>query len=298
MLDLLRPLAVFTTVAETGSFSAAANRLKLSPSVVSHHVSKLEERFGVALLYRSTRQLSLTAAGKDVLEQGRKVLEAGASAQDLLQADQKEPQGLLRITAPATLEHGRFMDDVAAFLELYPKIELLLDFKDERVDIIRNSYDLAIRAGALQDSELIAQRLVDVEDVLCASPAFLKEFGIPATPQELTKYTTIGVLDMTNVLVLSHRQNPKKMAKVDLRHKVSVNSGDAALSLALRGVGIARLPRLLIETRPDGELIDLLTEWQLPKVSLQAVWPKNTGRNSLSRLFVAHIVSILRSSAT
>lgn len=294
MLDLLRPIAVFTVVAETGSFRAAAERLGLSPSVVSHHISKLEARYDVALLYRSTRQLRLTAAGQDVLKYGQTLVEAGMHAQDVLQAEHSEPQGQLRIAASAILEHGRFMSDVSKFLELYPNIDLQLHFSDEEIEIVRDGFDLAIIAGNMKDSELTIQKLVSAEDAICAAPSFIAQHGQPSTPQELTKFRFIGVPGPTS-LHFTKRENPKRKMSVDITPKLLVNTGDAALSLAVRGSGIARLPRLLIETRPEGELIDLLQDWELPNFNIHSVWPKNVGRRSLTRLFVEHIKTVLSS---
>lgn len=295
MLDLLRPLAVFTVVAETGSFRAAADRLGLSPSVVSHHVSKLEERYDVALLYRSTRKLQLTAAGRDVLEHGKALSEAGLNAQDVLQADLAEPQGQLRIAAPAILEHGRFMDDVVQFMDLYPNVELQLHFSDERVDIIGEGYDLALRAGELDDSDLIVQKLTSVEDVICAAPSFIARYGKPATPHELANFRMIGLSLGPSKLTFRSKENSKRGVSVDLSPVTRVNTGDAALSLAVRGAGIARLPRLLIESRAKDDLVNLLEDWELPRFNIQAVWPKNVGRRSLTRLFVEHVQKILKS---
>ncbi len=294
MLDLLRPLAVFTVVAETRSFRAAADRLGLSPSVVSHHVSKLEERYDVALLYRSTRKLKLTAAGQEVLEYGKALTEAGLSAQDVLQVDLAEPQGLLRVAAPAILEHGRFMDDVAQFLEIYPNIELQLHFSDERIDIIGEGYDLALRAGKLEDSDLVVQKLTSVEDVICAAPSFIEKYGEPSTPHELPNFRMIGVPSSSDSLDFKSKAGSMRGVRVHLAPVIRVNTGDAALSLAFRGSGIARLPRLLIESRTKGELVDLLQDWELPRFNIQAVWPKNVGRRSLTRLFVEHVQKILK----
>lgn len=293
MLDLLRPLAVFSTVAETGSFRLAANRLGLSPSVVSHHVSKLEERYDVALLYRSTRKLTLTAAGQEVLEHGMALLDAGARARDVLQADLSEPQGMLRIAAPAILEHGRFMDDIASFLQLYPKVDLHLNLSDERVDVIGGGYDLVLRAGHLQDIDLMSLKLTSVEDVICASPDFIKKYGEPAKPQDLVDFRMIGVPPRKNTLTFFDARNLKKKVTVNVTPSVHVSTGDAALSLALRGTGIARLPRLLTETQPKESLVDLLPGWSLAKFDIQAIWPRNVGHRSLARLFVEHLRGIL-----
>lgn len=271
----------------------AADRLGLSPSVVSHHVSKLEERYDVALLYRSTRKLTLTAAGKDVLEHGAALLDAGSRARDVLQADLSEPQGVLRISAPAILEHGRFMDDIASFLELYPKVDLHLNFSDERVDVIGGGYDLVLRAGHLEDIDLMSLKLTSVEDVICASPGFIKKYGEPATPDTLVDFRMIGVPSGKNTLTFHNTRNHTETVKVDVVPSVRVSTGDAALSLALRGAGIARLPRLLTETQQKGSLVDLLPGWSLAKFDIQAIWPRNVGHRSLARLFVEHLRRIL-----
>lgn len=286
MLDHFRPLAIFSTVAETGSFRLAAERLGLSPSVVSHHVSKLEERYDVALLYRSTRQLTLTTAGQDVLEHGIALLDAGARALDVLQADLSEPQGLLRITAPAILEHGRFMDDLAEFMELNPKVDLELNFSDERIDLIAGGYDLALRGGSLDDSDLMSLKITSVEDVICASPKFIEKHGEPASPEDLVNFKLIGVPPGKSTLTFHSAKGPKHKREINVVSGVRVSTGDAALSLAIRGAGIARLPRLLIETQEQDQLVDLLPGWSLSKFDIHAIWPRNVGHRSLTRIFV------------
>src|SRR5262245_60970627 len=151
MLDHLRAMAVFARTVETGSFRGAAKALGLSPSVVSHHVAQLEARLGVALLYRSTRRLTLTSDGNKLFEAARTMLEAAEGGLDQIAERSKEPSGHLSVTAPEVFVSGRVVDGLAAFARAFPKVTLAVSFTDMPLDLIRDGIDLAIRVGALAE---------------------------------------------------------------------------------------------------------------------------------------------------
>lgn len=147
MLDHLRQMAIFAKVIDHGSFRGAARELRLSPSVVSHHISELEDRLGVALLYRTTRKLTLTPEGAKLLAATRRMLEAVEDEIAELSLSAREPSGELRITAPSVLSLSPLLDSIAAFSRAHPRIRLSLDFSDTRKDLIDDGFDLAVRFG-------------------------------------------------------------------------------------------------------------------------------------------------------
>src|SRR6185437_2160385 len=154
MIDELRALAIFAKVVEAGSFRSAANALKLSPSVVSHHVAQLEERLGVALLYRSTRQLSLTSEGEKLFNSAKTMLSAAEEGLNSLAFRATEPIGKLNLTVPAMLTKSLLVADIIAFAKTFPKVVLSINFSDIQQELIREGIDLAIRIGDLKDSTL------------------------------------------------------------------------------------------------------------------------------------------------
>src|SRR5580700_8826000 len=169
MIDELRALAIFAKVVEAGSFRSAANTLKLSPSVVSHHVAQLEERLGVALLYRSTRQLSLTFEGEKLFASAKSMISAAENGLNSIKHQTSEPSGKLNLTVPAFLTRSALVRDIAAFAKAFPKIALSISFTDVQQDVIREGIDLAIRVGELKDSALKSKRLYDMKRKLVVS---------------------------------------------------------------------------------------------------------------------------------
>jgi len=143
MIDRLRQMAIFAKTIDHGSFRAAAKELRLSPSVVSHHISQLEESLGVALLYRSTRKLSLTSEGERLLVAARNMLQAVETELVDLSSSANTPSGELRLTMPSVLSQSHFTDRIAAFSKAYPRITLSLDFSDTRRALIDDGFDLA-----------------------------------------------------------------------------------------------------------------------------------------------------------
>lgn len=179
MIDELRALAIFAKVVETGSFRSAANALKLSPSVVGHHVSRLEKRLGVALLYRSTRRLSLTHEGEKLFTSTKAMLSAAEKGLDSVAYHASEPTGKLNLTVPAMLTRSPLVSDIAAFAKEFPKVALSINFSDIQQDLIREGIDLAIRIGDLKDSALKSKRLFTMKRKLVVAPALMNEHKSP-----------------------------------------------------------------------------------------------------------------------
>jgi len=159
MLDELRQIAIFAKTVDHGSFRAAAQALRLSPSVVSHHVGQLEKNLGTALLYRSTRKLSLTPDGERLLEAAHNMINAAETGLQLISQQSNEHSGVLRVTVPALFTQSFLTEQLAEFTLEYPKVHLTLDFSEFRRDLIADGFDLAIRAGDMKDSSLKSQLL-------------------------------------------------------------------------------------------------------------------------------------------
>lgn len=290
MIDILRPIAAFTVVVETGSFRAAAAKLGLSPAVVSHHVSTLEKRFDVPLLYRTTRKLTLTDTGREVAELGRTICDAGSAAYDTLQNRSSEPTGLLRVTAPAVFQYGPFLTDVSEFLKDHPSVRLQLDFSDKTVDLIDEGYDAAIRIGKLEDSALIARRVVGGSQVICAAPSYLDGMELPKAPADLASLELIKAPGQTGNFKLRHKLEVQADVDVKCTVRASVSTGYAAMRMALDGAGLVLLPRYLVRDILGQSLIEVLPDWSAPEFSAYAVWPRNVGARSLAKAFVNHLL--------
>lgn len=285
MIDDLRPLAVFAKTVEAGSFRAAARLLGLSPSVVSHHVAQLESRLGLALIYRSTRRLSLTVDGKQLYSHAQAMLAAAEAGLNAMNDRSAEPMGELSISLPAFLANGPLMPQLAAFIARHPRVRLHMDFSDEKRDLIGQGIDLAIRIGALQDSALKAVRLLDLPRTLVAAPSLLQD-PLPQTPADLPRLGWIGIRMRPGPRRFRHEEGQE--IDIEIEPRVEVNSIEASRQLAIAGLGLCTPPSFLVaDDLAAGRLVAVLPDWQVPTLSIYAVWPPNAGRDGLSRRLVA-----------
>ncbi|WP_137939933.1 LysR family transcriptional regulator [Chitinivorax sp. B] len=294
MLDDLRALAVFAKTVELGSFRAAAVALDLSPSVVSHHVSQLEARLGAALLYRSTRRLSLTADGESLLVSAQAMLQAAEAGLDTMAHRSVTSSGRLRLTLPAFFAHSPLLLMLADFARQFPNVTLSMQFSDVKQDLIRDGIDLAIRIGELADSGLKSRKLFVMTRVLVAAPALMACRPMPDLPDDLQHWDWIG---------LAMRPNHKWLVKADGQQtriefipQVVVDSLAAACQLAEAGLGLATPPLFMVaEALQAGRLQNPLPDWQVPPLDVFAVWPANAPKAGLTQRLVAFLVSRLQS---
>ncbi|MEM9145551.1 MAG: LysR family transcriptional regulator [Pseudomonadota bacterium] len=289
MLDHFRGLAVFVKVAQTGSFAAAARELRLAPSVVSHHVTQLETRLGVVLLYRSTRSLSLTGEGHSLLPFARKMVASAEEALDAVAVTGDQLTGSLKITMPAFAEKGPLHQIIWDFALANPSVHLTVHQTDRRPDMIAEGFDLAIRFGALRDSALKSRRIGDFERKLVCAPAYLAGIGPLHRPEDLRRCDYIGLSMIPDVYHLI--RDGEQVEIVPEMVRIQVDSVTAAKSAALAGLGIQRLP--LSEVEEDiarGALVELLPDWSPPMLGIHAVWPDTGKQRRLTRRLIDHLV--------
>jgi len=299
MIDDLRSMAVFATVVAEGSFRGAATRLSLSPSVISHHVSRLEKRLDCALLYRSTRRLSLTDDGRVFHAACARALDAAEEGLNSVANRQSELAGRLRIGAPAMLASGPFVSDILAFADAYPAVELELCLADDRKNQIEAGFDVSIRLGWLEDSALRARQLLSVRRRLCAAPQLVERMGAPQHPADLVNWPWVYETMLARFVDFT---GPKDATyRVPTTGRLSTNHAETAKRFALAGAGaFASIDFLVAEELAAGRLVELLPDWRIPSAGAYAVWPANVSRNSLSMRFVDFLhaqVSLLRAKS-
>ncbi len=288
MIDELRSMAIFATVVETGSFSAAGRRLHLGTSVVSYHVSELEKRLGVTLLYRSTRALSMTHEGERLLEAAQRMISAAADGLDTIADLSAEPSGALHLTAPAFLQNSPYEAAIWSFAERYNNVAITLRSSDKVDDIIGEGWDLAIRIGRLKDSALKARRLGDFERRLVASPAYLASVETIKTPKDLQHRGFVSIEMVPDTETMSYKDKQQTVSYDQIR--IRVDTVRAARSAVLAGLGLQSLP--LSEIADDlqqGRLVHVLPNWSLEKLGVFAVWPETGPRSALTRRLLEHI---------
>ena len=290
MIDDYRSLAVFVAVAEAGSLSAAGRRLKLSTSVVSHHLSRLEARQGVTLFFRSTRAMSLTPEGHAALEPARRMVAAGEEALDALGADSDEPVGALRVTMPAFGENSPLRRVLWDFARRHPLVAISLFTSDMPVDLVKDGFDLAIRLGTLSDSSLKSRRIGEFHRRLVAAPAYLADRVPPQTPEELAALDFISVAQLRGAVTL-HREGRSVTFEPE-RIQIEVNSVTSAKSAVMGGLGIWHLPLSEIEDElAQGTLVPVLPDWSLASLGIYAVWPDIGPQKALTRRLIEAFIA-------
>jgi DNA-binding transcriptional LysR family regulator len=250
-MDSLALIRTFREVAHRGSFSDAAKALGISKANTSKYVSALEEVFGVRLLHRSTRSVSLTDAGALLLERCEPLLEMVNSTREELNSLAAQPSGRLRMSVVSSLGDGEFTQLLADFAKLYPKVHLSVEYTNRRVDLVEEAVDLAIRVGRLTDSDLIVRKLRPISFALAASPAYWKTYGRPSTPQDMSNHhCLIYTQDNSNRSGQSQwlfEKFPGMTYPVNVRGNFDATDGRAHRLFALAGLGVTYLPRQIIE---------------------------------------------------
>ncbi|OED44237.1 transcriptional regulator [Chromatiales bacterium (ex Bugula neritina AB1)] len=286
MLDELRQIAIFAKTVDHGSFRAAAQALQLSPSVVSSHVGQLEKRLGTALLYRSTRKLSLTPDGERLLESAHEMINAAESGLQQISNQTSQYSGVLRITMPALFTQSILIDHIAEFAREYPKVDLSLDFSEMRRDIIADGFDIAIRAGDMKDSSFKAQKIFEFARCLVASPAYLETQAKVKSPSDLNDWDWIALAPVRGKKV-EFRKVRKRQSVQKMNSRISANSVHAVTRLARVGSGLAIVPEYIAAPHiVAGELEYVFPDWSIDPISVYAVWPSNAPRDGLTKQLV------------
>lgn len=273
-MDQLKRMAVFAEVVAAGSLTAAARRLNMTPSAVSQHLRQLESALGLALLHRSTRKLTLTEAGARYIDGCTAMVAAARAADQALERHRDEPEGELRIAAP--IGFGGLLAQALAPLRRHPKLTLQLLLDDALVDLIAERVDIALRAGKLPDSSLVARKLGSMAAQMCAAPAYLAERGWPRVPQDLAVHDWLGGRPSstgTDTLVLHNAAGEQATVPVSSRAQASQVTALHALCVAGWGISVVVSDddrRALA----DGRLLPVLPDWQLPDMAVYAITPR------------------------
>jgi DNA-binding transcriptional LysR family regulator len=275
-------LILFARVAEAGSFSAAAQRSGLPKSTVSRRIALLEAQLGERLLLRTTRKLSVTDFGSDMLEHARQVMAEVEAAAALAQQRQAEPSGRLRVSMPNDLANLMFGPVLARFMQRYPAITLEIDLSPRRVDLIGENFDVAIRMGNLpDDASLAARRLALFSNGLYASPAYLRRRGVPAHPEQLLQHDILRLLGRSGEPAPWLLSRGAERWEAVLPGRATINSPEVLLRLACADAGITMVDDHFAQPYlEDGRLQRVLPDWMAPTQVAWAVFP---GRRLMPR---------------
>jgi len=243
-VDQLAEMRVFVRAIERGTFAVAASDLGLTPSAVSKLVSRLEARLGVRLVNRTTRKLALTAEGETYFQSGRRLIEAVDGLEDEVAASAGRPRGVLRISTAVSFGVQHLTPALIEFHQRYSDVRINLSLTDKSVDLHAEQIDVALRMGPLEDSSLVAHKFAEVERVICASPAYVAEFGAPASPADLARHRCI-VFTAPGRGRWPFRTADGGLEQAEVPPTFATDSLECILQLALQGAGIARLPDFL-----------------------------------------------------
>lgn len=268
----LSTLQAFVKVVQTGSFTRAADALNTQKAHVSRVVTQLERELGVRLLERTTRSLSLTEIGREFFERAVGILGSVDDAQRAVQKAQGEPRGTLKLTCGVEFGMIAVSGWITAYLERHPQVNVDADFTSRVVDMVHEGFDLAIRIGPLADSTLAARKLGDLRYGLFASPACWERLPAPAHPDQLAEHPALAFAGGSHQPVWTLQQGDTTV-RVPLQPRLKANNVFAVRDAATSGRGIAQLP--LIVAAPalaSGQLVQVLTDWSLPSVPVNAVF--------------------------
>lgn len=290
-MDRITSMIVFVEVVEAGSFTAASEKKGLSRAAVSKHVMQLEAHLGARLLNRSTRQLSLTEIGRLYYERCKSILADIEEAENCASEASANPRGQLSVNAPMSFGVLHLGPAIAAYCKRFPLVQISLDLNDRFIDVVAEGFDVVIRIAQLRDSSLIARKIAPCRRVLCASPDYLNTYGMPKVPQDLTLHRCLCYTNHSNenIWILN---GPQGTETVRINGPVNANNGEILKSAAIEGLGIALEPTFIVG--PDiraGRLRIVLPDYQVPEITVNAVYPSRRYLSAKVRTFVVFLSS-------
>lgn len=295
-MDRLDDLTVLVEVVDCGSLSAAAESLGLSTSAISRRIAQMENRLGTRLLARTTRRIALTDAGATFCLRARAILAALDEAEQSLTEMGEEPRGTLRVTMPVMFGQMRVAPLLPSYLRRYPGVSLEASLSDRVQRLIDDGFDLAIRAGRLADSTLIARRLRPLRRHVVASPDYLERRGVPQSPSDLARHDCLTLLSGSG-------RTEWEFLVGDRREILRPTGGFQTDSLwllrhaAVGGLGLARLADFIVEDDiRAGRLIPVLTELEVTDEAIHAVYPATRHVSPKVRSFIEHLLAGLNGS--
>ena len=281
-------LLIFASVAELGSFSRAAERLALPKSTISRRLAALEQRLGERLLLRTTRRQSLTEFGLQLLEHARQVASEVEAVAALSERRQALPSGRLRVSMPSDFANLLLAESLAAFVAMYPAIQLELDLSARRVDLLSEGFDVALRMGSLpDDASLVARRLAVFSFGLYAAPSYLADHGEPTHPDDLAHHQAVRMLQANGEVATWALSHDGETWLETPPGKVNANAPELLIKLACAGAGIAAVPDYFAAAEVRrGALRRVLPDWCLPSHTAWAVFPERKLMPLKTRVFI------------
>ena len=291
-MDTIDGLKTIVAVVETGSFTAASERLNISKALASKYVGEVERRLNVRLFHRSTRKLALTEAGKRYYQRALPLLEEFTELVDTVTGEQSSPQGLLRISVPVAFGEMKLAPLIPQFMRQFPDINLEVILSNSMVDMVEEGIDVRIRIGGVDDSSLIARHIVTLPLILCASPQYLQQQGEPKTPQDITQHNCIIDSNFRIGTQWPMISPDGKAESVRVNSRIAASSPSAVRAIAEAGGGIGMVPRFIVEPAlAQGWLKEVLPGYRTLEFGLFALYPHRRYLPKKVRCFIDFMVA-------
>lgn len=289
-MSQLEDMQNFVRVVDAGSISRAAEQLGLAKSGVSRRLAELEKRLGVRLMNRTTRRSSLTEAGQAYYQGAVQLISDVAELTALVSDTESALEGTLRLAAPLSFGLCHLAPAIDEFVRAHPGLDFNIDFSDRHIDLVEQGVDLAIRIAELDDSSLQARRICPIRLLLCASPAYLEQHGVPQSPADLSSHQLLQY-DVGGSPVLRLLDQRGKEKRINIRPRMVANNGDFLRDMAIAGHGITLTPSFIAwQAIATGELVPVLqAHWPSP-LSAYAVYPQSRYLSQRARAFIDFLV--------
>lgn len=282
----LEDMSMFIRVVEAGGISRAAEQMGIAKSAVSRRLTDLETRLGVKLINRTTRTSSLTETGQSFYERAIKVIDDVTELNAITSDSRCGLEGTIRLAAPLSFGLAHLAPAIDIFVKEHPKLNIDIDFSDRQIDLIEEGFDLAFRIADLKDSTLVAKKISPIRRILCASPNYIKDHGIPNKPSDLKKHKCLQYsLIKTSSLIFIDKND--KEHKVKLSAKMIANNGDFLRDMAIAGHGLLVTPTFISwKAVATGDLIPILTNYRLSQTNAYAVYPQTRYLSQRTRVLI------------
>ncbi|WP_250475536.1 LysR substrate-binding domain-containing protein [Caballeronia sp. GAFFF1] len=304
MRDAVQPsdLSFFATLAASGSLSAAARELGLTPAAISKRLTQMENRSGVALINRTTRRMTLTPEGELYLEHARRILDEIDELAELLGTAKHNPRGLLRVNATLGFGRSHVAPAISRFVAKYPQVSVQLQLSVTPPPLTDDTFDVCIRFGEPPDARVVARRLAGNRRLLCAAPSYIAKHGLPTTAHDLTRHNCIGIRQGDEAYgvwrLTSGRGASRNAEAVRIKGTLTTNDGEIAVKWALEGHGILmRAEWDIRQYLADGSLVAVLPDHDTPNADIFAVYSQRHQLSNRIRAFVDFIAEDLQSEA-
>jgi len=295
-VDRLDALKVFCAVVDAGGFSRAAAKLGISTSSVTHQIGVLEAHFGVRLLNRTTRSMSLTDEGRRCIEQARRLLDDMDELESALSDTALEPRGVLRVDMPDVLARLYVAPALPRFLAAYPELSVRLSASDRLIDMVDEGVDVMLRIGELADSALVGRSVFRNRYICAASPDYLARHGKPDHPDELARLSCLNFVypKARQVRPWSFQQDGQPYT-ITPRSTVAMDHVESLIEMAVQGGGVVQhLSVSLLQPLRSGALAPLLEAWQAPGPDVSLLYPQRHQRAARIQVFVDFVAQLFR----